>query len=119
MLTRLLTWAGARSFESCGSSGGEAVYCVAVSRLPSKSPNTVAMTFGHVILYDVTEGDRDYKQADGSYSITAEPETFRHELGHVPQWRAYGSGFLWKYLAASSGFECEANASTGTNIGAC
>lgn len=121
VLDDVLEWAGAKSYESCGTSaGGVELYCVAVTRLPSKRESSQAMTIGHFILYDVTEIDQDYEQPDGFYSLkNGDPELFRHELGHVPQWERFGSDFLWMYMKHGNAWECQANETTGTDRGAC
>jgi hypothetical protein len=121
VLGEVLVWAGAISYESCGTSGsGATVYCVATSRLPARESGPDAMTLGSFILYDITEPNTNYLQPDGSYSlVNSRPELLAHELGHVSQWDQFGSDFMWLYLFSPDNWECLANAATGTTAGAC
>ena len=119
VLDQVLYWAGAVSSQACGSSGGATVYCVAVTRLPSRSARADALTIGHFVLYDITEANTSYLQPDGSYSLASRPNLLAHELGHVPQWEQFGSEFLWLYLHSPNNWECLANDVTGTSAGSC
>jgi RHS repeat-associated protein len=119
VLDQVLYWAGAVSSEVCGASGGAPVYCIGVTRLPSRSSRADALTIGHFVLYDLTEENTNYLQSDGTYSLATRPNLLAHEFGHVPQWEQFGSSFLWLYLQSPNNWECLANAATGTTAGSC